>query len=63
MPVSVPGVEPHILTPVKTWANKGAFVETAARLVAMFDENFKRFESHVEADVRQAGPSAQQIAA
>ena len=63
VPVSVPGVEPHILTPVKTWANKGAFVETAARLVKMFDDNFKRFETHVDADVRAAGPSAQAIAA
>ncbi|MGU3544964.1 phosphoenolpyruvate carboxykinase [Methylobacterium sp. A52T] len=63
VPVSVPGVEPHILTPVKTWANKGAFVETAARLVKMFDDNFKRFEAHVDADVRAAGPTAQAIAA
>jgi phosphoenolpyruvate carboxykinase (ATP) len=63
VPVAVPGVEPHILTPVKTWANKGAFVETAARLVQMFEDNFKRFETHVDADVRQAGPAAQSIAA
>ena len=63
VPVFVPGVEPHILQPVKTWANKGAFVETAARLVGMFEENFKRFEAHVDADVRAAGPSAQMIAA
>ncbi|KAF1855000.1 hypothetical protein Lal_00015319 [Lupinus albus] len=33
VPVAVPGVEPHILQPVKTWGNKSAFVETAARLV------------------------------
>ncbi|MCJ2123956.1 phosphoenolpyruvate carboxykinase [Methylobacterium sp. J-077] len=63
VPVSVPGVEPHILTPVKTWGNKGAFVETAARLVKMFDDNFKRFEAHVDSDVRAAGPTAQAIAA
>jgi phosphoenolpyruvate carboxykinase (ATP) len=48
---------------VKTWANKSAFVETAARLVKMFEDNFKRFENHVDADVRAAGPSAQAIAA
>jgi len=63
VPVFVPGVEPHILQPVKTWANKSAFVETAARLVKMFEDNFKRFENHVDADVRAAGPSAQAIAA
>jgi len=63
VPVAVPGVESHILTPVETWGNKGAFVETAARLVKMFDDNFKRFEAHVESDVRAAGPTAQAIAA
>ena len=63
VPVFVPGVEPHILQPVKTWGNKSAFVETAARLVKMFEDNFKRFENHVDADVRAAGPSAQAIAA
>ncbi len=50
-------------TPVKTWGNKSAFVETAARLVKMFDDNFKRFDAHVEPDVRAAGPTAQAIAA
>ena len=63
VPVSVPGVEADILTPVKTWGNKSAFVETAARLVKMFDDNFKRFEANVDSDVRAAGPTAQAIAA
>jgi phosphoenolpyruvate carboxykinase (ATP) len=56
VPTSVPGVEPHILYPVKTWQDKAAFAETAKRLVKMFDQNFKRFEAHVDADVRAAGP-------
>jgi phosphoenolpyruvate carboxykinase (ATP) len=63
VPVSVPGVEPHILSPVQTWANKAAFAETATRLVTMFQENFKRFAAHVDAEVRAAEPSAQAIAA
>ena len=63
VPVSVPGVEPHILQPVKTWANKAAFAETANRLVGMFKENFKRFEQHVDEDVRAAEPNAQAMAA
>ncbi|GJE28610.1 phosphoenolpyruvate carboxykinase [Methylobacterium organophilum] len=57
VPVAVPGVEPHILSPVKTWANKAAFAETAERLVGMFRDNFKRFESHVDADVKAAEPA------
>ncbi|MDB5557980.1 MAG: pckA [Enterovirga sp.] len=56
VPTSVPGVEPHILYPVKTWQDKAAFAETAKRLVSMFQENFKRFEAHVDADVRAAEP-------
>ncbi|TXN22944.1 MULTISPECIES: phosphoenolpyruvate carboxykinase [Methylobacterium] len=58
VPDFVPGVEPHVLAPVKTWQNKAAFAETATRLVAMFRENFKRFEDHVDADVRAAEPVA-----
>ncbi|MFL5150361.1 MAG: phosphoenolpyruvate carboxykinase (ATP), partial [Microvirga sp.] len=56
VPTSVPGVEPHILYPVKTWQDKAAFAETAKRLVAMFEANFKRFEAHVDADVKAAAP-------
>jgi phosphoenolpyruvate carboxykinase (ATP) len=56
VPTSVPGVEPHILYPVKTWADKAEFAQTAKRLVDMFNENFKRFESHVDPDVRAAAP-------
>jgi phosphoenolpyruvate carboxykinase (ATP) len=58
VPTSVPGVEPHILYPVKTWQNKAEFAETAKRLIDMFNENFKRFESHVDSDVRSAAPQA-----
>ena len=56
VPTSVPGVEPHILYPVKTWQDKAEFSETAKRLVAMFRENFKRFESHVDDAVKAAAP-------
>jgi len=58
VPTSVPGVEPHILYPVKTWQDKADFAATAKRLVDMFNENFKRFEGHVDADVRSAAPHA-----
>ena len=63
VPVSVPGVEQHVLSPVSTWANKALFAETATRLVGMFRENFKRFEAHVDADVKAAEPTTQAIAA
>jgi len=56
VPTSVPGVEPHILYPVKTWADKAAFAATARKLVGMFRENFAKFEAHVDADVKAAAP-------
>jgi phosphoenolpyruvate carboxykinase (ATP) len=59
VPTSVPGVEPHILYPVKTWANKAEFAETAKKLVGMFRANFEKFEAHVDADVRAAAPETQ----
>jgi phosphoenolpyruvate carboxykinase (ATP) len=62
VPSSVPGVEPHILYPVKTWQDKAAFANTAKRLVSMFEANFKRFEAHVDADVKNAAPKNQMAA-
>jgi phosphoenolpyruvate carboxykinase (ATP) len=41
---------------MKTWKDKSAFDKTARNLVRMFQENFVKFESHVDADVRAAAP-------
>ncbi len=57
VPTSVPGVEPHLLYPVKTWANKAEFAETAQKLVMMFRENFLKFEEHVDSSVKAAAPT------
>jgi len=56
VPTAVPGVEPHLLNPFKTWRDKAEFDATARKLVGMFQENFKKFEKHVEPDVRAAAP-------
>ena len=56
VPTSVPGIEPHLLYPYKTWQNKTEFDETARKLVRMFQENFTKFETYVDADVRAAAP-------
>jgi phosphoenolpyruvate carboxykinase (ATP) len=53
---SVPGVEPHLLYPMKTWKDKAAFDETARKLVRMFQENFVKYEQHVDPDLRSAAP-------
>ena len=56
VPTQLAGVEPHLLYPFKTWKDKSEFDATARKLVAMFQENFVKFETHVDADVRRAAP-------
>ncbi|HVI98659.1 MAG TPA: phosphoenolpyruvate carboxykinase [Sphingomonas sp.] len=59
VPVAVPGVDPAILDPRRTWADKAAYDAAASRLVDLFVENFAQFAEHVDEGVRQAAPSAQ----
>jgi phosphoenolpyruvate carboxykinase (ATP) len=63
VPVAVPGVEPDILDPVKTWADKKAFDETAKKLVEMFRKNFVKFEANVDSAVKAAQPGKPDVAA
>jgi phosphoenolpyruvate carboxykinase (ATP) len=56
VPTSVPGVEPHLLNPIKTWKDKAEFDTTARNLVKMFQDNFVKFEKQVDADVKAAAP-------
>lgn len=57
VPVALPGVDPKILTPRETWADKTAFDQTARKLVEDFHKNFVSFETHVDADVKAAAPN------
>jgi phosphoenolpyruvate carboxykinase (ATP) len=56
VPVSVPGVDARILNPRDTWSDGSAYDGQARKLVAMFRDNFHKFEPHVGADVLQAAP-------
>jgi phosphoenolpyruvate carboxykinase (ATP) len=56
VPTSVPGVEPHLLNPFKTWKDKAEFDKTARDLVGMFQKNFTKFEAQVTADIKAAAP-------
>ncbi|WP_343525259.1 phosphoenolpyruvate carboxykinase [Sphingomonas sp.] len=56
VPVAVPGVDPAILDPRDTWSDKAAYDATAAKLVDLFNENFKQFADHVDEGVRRAAP-------
>jgi len=41
---------------VKTWKDEKEFDQTARKLVGMFQQNFAKFEKHVDADVMAAAP-------
>ncbi|MGB7406261.1 MAG: phosphoenolpyruvate carboxykinase [Pacificimonas sp.] len=58
VPVAVPGVDSAILDPRSTWDDKAAYDEKAKHLVGLFIDNFSQFESHVDAGVREAAPTA-----
>ncbi len=62
VPVAVPGVDSKILNPRDTWADKAAYDAQATKLVRMFRENFRKFESHVDPEVLQAAPQLAQAA-
>ncbi len=56
VPRVCPDVPAEALRPRGTWRNPGDYDAQAARLAAMFVENFKAFEGHATPDVREAGP-------
>lgn len=57
VPTHVDGVDAKILSPRNTWDDPNAFDTQAAKLAAMFVENFKIFENHVSVAVKAAAPA------
>lgn len=62
VPTQVDGIDPAILDPRSTWADKDAYDTQAAALVDMFRSNFAKFETHVDSDVLAAAPVLQEAA-
>ena len=56
VPTAVPGIDSKLLNPRETWGDKAEFDQTARSLADMFNKNFARFETHVDADVKAAAP-------
>ncbi len=62
VPTALASVDPKILNPRDTWADKAAYDTQARALVDMFTKNFAKFEAHVDADVKAAAPALKQAA-
>jgi len=54
VPVSVKGVAKILLDPRRTWEDVTAYDTQANKLVSMFADNFKQYESHVDNEVLAA---------
>ncbi len=57
IPEHVNGVDSRLLNPREAWADKQAYDAQAMKLLNMFIENFRTFESDVDDDVRAAAPA------
>jgi phosphoenolpyruvate carboxykinase (ATP) len=55
VPTACPGLDAAQLDPRETWADKAAYDAQAARLAAMFVENFAQFGDVAER-IKKAGP-------
>ena len=56
VPKKVPDVPADVLSPRSTWTDHQAYDAQAARLAAMFRENFELYRGEVPASVAAAGP-------
>ncbi|TDL79853.1 phosphoenolpyruvate carboxykinase [Palleronia sediminis] len=52
VPTGVEGVADLLLNPRRTWDDPEAYDRQAKKLVGMFSENFRQYESHIDDDVR-----------
>lgn len=57
VPRSLDGVDDQILNPRSTWSDPNAYDALAAKLIAMFNDNFAKFAAYVDQDVLAAAPN------
>lgn len=56
IPTSCEGVPSEILNPRETWADKGAYDDTANNLASKFVKNFEKFEAESSEAIKSAAP-------
>ncbi|MFD2915666.1 phosphoenolpyruvate carboxykinase (ATP) [Psychroserpens luteus] len=56
MPIECEGVPSNILNPKNTWENPQKYDETAEKLAAQFNENFKMYQSFANGEIRSGAP-------
>ena len=56
VPTQCPGVPDEMLIPRKTWNDEAEFQKTARKLAGLFQENFAKYESDADEEIRSAGP-------
>jgi phosphoenolpyruvate carboxykinase (ATP) len=54
VPVAAHDVDPILLSPRDTWADKSAYDAQAAKLVEMFSKNFGQYVPYIDDDVKAA---------
>ena len=57
VPMHIEGIDQNLLNPKESWKDKMAYDQQASKLVRMFIDNFKQFETYVEASVTTSGPT------
>lgn len=55
-PRECPGVPTSVLSPRATWNNDDAYYKTAFKLTNAFRENFKKYETYANEEIRRGGP-------
>lgn len=55
-PKDIPGVNPDILNPAKTWKSQEEYQEALDKVAHMFKDNFKKFENDATDFVKSGGP-------
>lgn len=57
VPLSLPGVDGHLLNPRNAWDDKDSYDQTAKKLAGMFAKNFEQFSGMGSTDYSKFGPN------